>query len=124
MRRGLRAGMLALPLIAAGATCERLPLHSDFRVGMAREEVRQRFGEPLRRSEMRKTGPAVWGPIEDFWSRVPMGARVEVWSYRSRHPLVEGDAPGPGTTELYFVDGAARVTGLGFAPDGVVYEPG
>ena len=122
MLRRTRAAIALLGLVWACGD-DALPPHADFRAGMRREEVRQRFGEPLRLRELRKTGAPVWGPIEDFWSRVPAGGRVEVWHYRSLHVLeVEGGAPVAGTTELYFLDGAAEVTGLGFAPDGVVYE--
>ncbi len=72
---------------------------------------------------MRKSSGAVWGPIEDFWSAVPLGGDVEIWFYRSTAALVEGDASRTeGMTELYFVNGAPAVSGLGFAPDGVVYE--
>ena len=119
-RRAVGIALLGLVWACGGDT---LPRHTDFRAGMDRDEIRERFGEPQRVREHRKTGAAVWGPIEDFWTRVPPGGRVEIWHYRSRHTLEDvGGTPQTGTTELYFVDGAAEVTGLAFAPDGVVYE--
>lgn len=72
---------------------------------------------------MRKTSEGVWGPIEEFWSRVPMGGTVEIWSYRTIHEWAAGSGKqDTGHTELYFVDGSRTVSGLGFGPDGVVYE--
>ncbi len=90
---------------------------------MTRTEVRERFGDQLRSREIRKTNEAIWGPIEDFWSQVPMGGTVEIWSYRTIHEWAEGSGNrDTGTTQLYFVDGSPRVSALAFAPDGVVYE--
>ncbi len=92
---------------------------------MNRQSVGERFGEPLHSHEMRKTGDGVWGPIEDFWPQVPMGSIVEIWSYRTTLEWIEGSGRRQsGTTEVYFVDGSPEVSGLGFAPDGVVYEAG
>jgi hypothetical protein len=105
--------------------CDTPPRHADFEVGMSRQLVRERFGEPLRSQVMHKRDDAIWGPIEDFWSEVPLGATVEIWTYRTSHETVAGsDRLEPGTTELYFVDGALEVSGMGFAPEGAVYEAG
>jgi hypothetical protein len=113
-------------IVAAGCAlfaCNGLPGHEEFAIGMDRSAVRERFGEPLRSHEMRKTDDAVWGPIEDFWSRVPMGSAVEIWSYPTTHEWAEGSGQrDTGITELYFVDGSDEVAARGFAPGGVVYE--
>ena len=102
--------------------CDAAPRHDEFSTGMERDVIQERFGEPLRSREMRKTSEGVWGPIEDFWSRVPLGSTVEIWSYRTTHEWMAGsDEDEPGVTELYFVDASRTVSGLGFAPDGVVY---
>ena len=112
-------------IVAAVCTlgsCNSLPDHRDFAVGMTRTDVLERFGEPSRSSNMRKADNAVWGPIEDFWSRIPVGGTVEIWFYRTTHESAAGSGNRKtGTTEIYFVDGSPTVSGRGFAPDGVVY---
>ena len=87
------------------------PDRADFQVGMSRQVVQARFGAPEHSQSMIKHAEPIWGPIETFWSTLDSGASVELWSY-----LVEG-----GAVELYFVDGDSLVTGMGFAPEGVVY---
>lgn len=108
-------------VVALLAACQPLPRHEAFAPGMRRSELVRRFGEPLATQELRKTDAPVWGPIESFWSRVPDGSTVEIWSYRSTQAAAAGRRE-PGTTELYFVDGADTVQGMGFAPEGAVYE--
>jgi hypothetical protein len=104
---------MAIPVLVA-LHCSQAPDSAEFRLGATRDEVLERFGPPLRKQSFVKTGAGIWGPIEDFWPRVPMGSTVEVWAY-----AVEG-----GTVELYFVDSAQRVQGIGFAPTGAVFEGG
>ncbi len=87
---------------------------SDFQVGSTRGGVRERFGEPTRIQSFTKSGENIWGPIEEFWSEVPMGGEVEVWSY-----AVSG-----GSAELYFINDDDRLDGIGFAVKGAVYEAG
>ena len=69
-------------LLLAGCA-PQLPGHGEFTVGMERAEVLDLFGEPQSKRSLTKTGDNIWGPIEDFWPRVPIGARVEIWSYDS-----------------------------------------
>ena len=96
--------------------------HSDFAVGMTRAAVRARFGPPEQTQEMVKANDHVWGPIESFWARVPMGGKVEIWSYRSKQwPNGRSADATDGSTELYFVNGSDTVDGIGFAVEGAVY---
>lgn len=115
--------LLLLAALALGcAPPAAVPEHAAFEVGMDRSVILERFGPPEREQVMFKQSAAIWGPIEDFWPQVPDGAKVEIWSYRSRARLVEGsDDTTPGSSELYFVEGSPTVQGVGFAPDGVVY---
>lgn len=99
--------MLVLP-----AACTKPPAAGDFDVGATRQEILESFGEPERKDEYRKTSAEILGPIEDFWSRVPLYSSVEVWVYG-----VDG-----GTIELYFIDDSERVLGTGFVPRGAVFE--
>lgn len=108
---------------ALALACEGLPAHESFAVGMSRATILERYGEPDRTSRLRKQDDRVWGPIEDFWPRVALGSTVEIWQYRT---TAEWEADSGrrtrGTTEVYFVDRSPSVSGLGFAPEGVVYE--
>lgn len=116
----LKFGLQITVALLVGLACSdrpdppRGPSPSDFHIGATREEIRGTFGEPSREQSFSKTGEAIWGPIEEFWSQVPLNSTVELWAYR-----VEG-----GTVELYFVDESLQVQGVGFAPEGVVFETG
>lgn len=81
-------------------------------MGATRQEILASFGPPAREQSLTKTGEAIWGPIEEFWSQVPLNSTIEIWAY-----AVEG-----GTLELYFIDASERVQGKGFAPHGAVFE--
>lgn len=112
---------VGLPL----ASCAQgLPHHEDFAVGMSREDVLARFGEPIRTQDFVKSDEAIWGPIEDFWPHVPVGSRVEVWAFPSSMSLEspDGSSTQEGQTELYFVDDSDTVDGIGFHFEGAVYE--
>ena len=106
--RNLALLILAVSVVLA---CSNSPRPGDFKVGATRQQVLESFGAPSLRKTYSKQDDAIWGPIEDFWARVPLNSSVEVWSYQ-----VKG-----GTLELYFVDESERVQGKGFAPEGVVY---
>lgn len=109
--RTLTLAGLALLVAVTLFGCQSLPMPSDFKIGMSRQEIIHRFGGPRDRRSLIKSNPYILGPIETFWSSVPPGAHVEIWSY---------PAAG-GTVELYFVDGSLEVRGTGFAPEGAVF---
>ena len=94
--------------IAAWVACSPAePRHGEFAVGMSRTEISSRYGKPDRTQVLTKSDESIWGPIESFWPEVPMGAKVEMWSFQSTN---EGQR---GQTELYFVDDADTVDGIG-----------
>ena len=102
-------------LVTPGCSRHPLPLEAaDFRVGATRAEILEAFGTPRQKQSFHKTGDAIWGPIEEFWPQVPDNGTVEVWAYNAQG----------GTVELYFIDGSNRVQGIGFAPEGAVFEAG
>ena len=97
----LTAAVLLAAALMAGCG-QSVPAHQDFATGMTRSEISSRFGVPRGMRSVRKTEEAIWGPIETYWATVPMGSTVEAWIYQSRDET-SGE---PGTTELYFLDGA------------------
>lgn len=103
---------------------EPIPNHSQFSVGMTRDEVLEKFGKPERSQVMTKSGEAIWGPIEEYWAEIPLGAKVEIWGFKSEITMEapEGNYKQAGQTELYFVSDSDKVTGLGFYIKGAVYE--
>jgi hypothetical protein len=121
MRTRLLLLIALVALIACGA---REPDHSEFAIGMTRSAIRDKFGEPQQTQKLTKTREAIWGPIEDYWSQVPIGATVEIWSYDSRM-IDKGNgstSEQQGQTELYFVNDSNEVKGIGFHVEGAVYE--
>ncbi len=93
------------------ATCRSLPAPSEFRSGMKRADLKARFGDPVRTETLTKQIEHVFGPIETFWSSVPMGSTVEIWSFEARG----------GRAEVYFLDGADVASGTGFHHKNAVY---
>ena len=71
-----------------------------------------------------KSDERIWGPVEDFWPKVPLGATVEIWAFESMISLESPDASSTqaGQTELYFVKDSDTVDGIGFHVEGAVYE--
>ena len=102
---------------------EPVPNHSQFSVGMTRDEVLDKFGNPARSQVMQTSGEA-WGPIEQYWAEIPLGAKVEIWGFKSEITMEapEGNYKQAGQTELYFVNDSDKVNGLGFYIKGAVYE--
>lgn len=123
MRRQPCIGGLLAACAVAMLACEEMPRHESFSVGMTRAAILEQHGDPLRSSKLRKQDERIWGAIETFWGRVPLGSAVEIWTYSTTAEWEGGSGRRTaGTTELYFVDGSDVVSGLGFAPEGVVYE--
>ena len=117
--------ILLLWFIGTWISCSaNVPGHGEFVVGMSRTDVSARFGKPDRTQVLTKSGNSIWGPIEDFWPKVPMGATVEIWGFYSILTMEspEGPSEQPGQTELYFVNDAHTVDGIGFYFEGAVYE--
>jgi hypothetical protein len=77
--RNLALLILAVSVVLA---CSNGPRPGDFKVGATRQQVLESFGAPSLRQTYSKQDDAIWGPIEDFWARVPLNSSVEVWSYQ------------------------------------------
>ena len=117
--------LILLLFIATWISCGAdVPRHEEFVVGMSRTDASARFGKPDRTQILTKSSNSVWGPIEDFWSELPMGATVEIWGFQSVLTMEspEGSSEQPGQTELYFLNDSRTVDGIGFSIEGAVYE--
>ena len=116
----MTAGRTILFLLSAtwGSCAADVPRHEEFAVGMSRADITAQFGEPDRTQKLAKSDGSIWGPIEEFWTQVPMGATVELWAFQS---AMRSSAQ-PGQTELYFVNDSDTVDGIGFHFEGAVYE--
>jgi hypothetical protein len=122
---GLNAQVLYLFSLIMLVSCadELKPLHSDFKIGMKRADILSTFGEPSSTQSMTKTTSHIFGPIEDFWYKVPDGAKIEIWSYDS-YAVSYSDGREyrrAGQTELYFLNDSDEVDGIGFYDEGAVY---
>jgi len=122
----MRTSRITLLLYAAiWVSCSAdVPRHEEFVVGMSRTDITAQFGEPDRTHNLTKSDDSIWGPIEGFWPKVPMGATVALWAFQSTMTMKspERSFEQPGQTELYFVNDSDTVDGIGFHIDGAVYE--
>lgn len=101
--------ILAAGLVACSVSRE--PIHLRIEVGQTKQEIIDAVGEPDSKENIFKNVEYIFGPEEEFWDKIPMGAELEVWGYDD-----EG-----GHLNLYFVDGSDRLDYKAFAPEGVVY---
>ncbi len=111
MRRASLLGLALVGVLSLTLSCARLPEANEFHVGLTRTQLLDRYGQPAQTQRFHKTGDNIFGPIEEFWPKIPRGSMVEIWAYRVTN----------GTVELYFIDGAQQVQGTGFAPTGAVF---
>ena len=100
----MRASRITLLLFAATlASCGAdVPRHEEFVVGMGRTDITAQFGEPDRTQKLTKSDDNIWGPIEEFWPKVPIGATVELWAFQSTMTMTspERSSEQPGQTGL------------------------
>lgn len=80
-------------------------------IGQEKQEIIKVIGEPAEKEIITKQNESIWGSEEEFWSEIPMGTSLEVWSYEDEQ----------GQLNLYFVEGSNRLGYKAFAPKGVVY---
>ncbi len=105
-------------ILFIGTACSAppsLPSHADFAIGMNQKDIRSQFGEPIKIESFSKTNNHIFGAIKSYWSTIPVGSTVVVWTYKSENQR------GKGNTELYFLNDELKVSGIGFAPEGVIY---
>jgi hypothetical protein len=79
--------------------------------GQSKQEITALLGQPSQKKVTAKSNKYIWGPEEDFWDKIPMGTRLEVWTYQFSDGLLN----------LYFMNEGKRLDYKAFAPKGVVY---
>ncbi|OGW31257.1 MAG: hypothetical protein A2X59_08585 [Nitrospirae bacterium GWC2_42_7] len=86
-------------------------IRTKIKIGQSKQTVREMLGPPDKIIDSGKSNKYIWGPEEEFWDKIPMGAKMEVWRY----------AFSDGGLNLYFIDGSEKLDHIAFAPKGVVY---
>ena len=86
-------------------------IKTKIKAGQSKQTVREKLGPPDMIISSVKSNKYIWGPEEEFWDKIPMGAKMEVWRYTFSD----------GGLNLYFIDGSEKLDHIAFAPKGVVY---
>ena len=102
--------LILMVLVVACQSSTRPP--SELRVGLSKAEVLELLGQPGVRGTLVKQTESIFGPQEEWWDQVEMGASLETWSYLY---------PGEGTQFVYFLDESDTVSFTAYTPEGVVY---
>lgn len=79
--------------------------------GQSKEAIIELIGEPSAQTITVKRNKFIWGPEEEFWDKIPMETRLEIWKYEFSD----------GNLNLYFINEGERLNYKAFAPKGVIY---
>ncbi|MBI4698105.1 MAG: hypothetical protein HY758_04155 [Nitrospirae bacterium] len=79
--------------------------------GQSKQATIELLGEPVLKTTFIKRNKNIWGPEEEFWDKIPLETKLEVWKYEFSD----------GNLNLYFVNGEESLGYKAFAPKGVVY---
>ena len=79
--------------------------------GQSKQAIIELLGKPLEKKLIAKSNKYIWGPEEEFWDKIPMGIRLEVWRYEFSD----------GHLNLYFINEGEKLEYITFAPKGVIY---
>lgn len=107
----IRKIILAI-LVMLNASVYAQELVQLVRIGQDKREIVKALGEPAEKIRTEKSSEYIWGPEEEFWADIPMGAKLEVWRYGTKN----------GQLNLYFINDSDHLSFKAFAPAGVVYE--
>jgi hypothetical protein len=91
-------GLLLLGAVCL-AGCGRAPLEKTHLTGLTKAEVRQQLGEPQKIEAIVKRDAHMFGPIEAIWDKVPVGEKIEAWTYAAKD----------GSKTLYFLPTSDKV---------------
>lgn len=103
--------MIAVSLIGGCPKSELRP-YNKIEMGESKQKILQSVGNPYKIQNRIKSEKYIWGPEEEFWDKIPIGAQLEIWKYNFPE----------GHLNLYFVNGSEELNYQAFAPKGVVYE--
>ena len=109
----LRQVLIAISSLFLLCSCaEGQDISQLVKTGQSKEQIRNAIGNPGEVTVVIKSQEYIWGPEESFWSKIPIGAKFEVWRYQSE----------AGQLNLYFLNNSDNLSYKAFAPTGVVYE--
>ena len=57
------------------------PIHQQVEIGQTKQEIIDAVGEPDTKENIIKNVEHIFGPEEEFWYDIPMGAKLERWGY-------------------------------------------
>ncbi|KAF0143546.1 MAG: hypothetical protein FD156_2521 [Nitrospirae bacterium] len=86
-------------------------VESRIEKGQSKKEIVKLLGESVEKKFIVKSKEFIWGPEEEFWDKIPMGTRLEVWRYEFSD----------GNLNLYFLNEGERLDYRAFGRKGVVY---
>ena len=75
MKHQIGPFLILMVLVAACQSSTSPP--SELRVGMSKAEVLELLGQPGVRGTLVKQTESIWGPQEEWWDQVEMGASLE-----------------------------------------------
>ena len=85
--------LIFLIFICACQKQEQPKPSEDIWLGMTKSEIVKLVGGTNEKRYMTKSNNQIQGPEREFWHKIPMGAKLEVWTYRTAG----------GKLNLYFV---------------------
>jgi|GEM_PF-2073729 len=85
--------LIIIVFICACQKAEKPKPLEDIWVGMTKAEIVKLVGATTEKRYMTKSNNQIHGPEKEFWHKIPMGAKLEVWTYHT---------PG-GKLNLYFI---------------------
>ena len=91
-------GLLLLGAVVL-AGCGRASLEKTHLAGLTKAEVRQQLSEPQKIETIVKRDAHMFGPIEAIWDKVPVGEKIEAWTYEAAD----------GSKTLYFLPASDQV---------------
>jgi len=86
-------------------------VNGKIRKGQSKQTIIELLGKPLEIKIIAKSHKFIWGPEEEFWDKIPIGTRLEVWKYEFSD----------GHLNLYFINEGDQLDYRVFAPKGVTY---
>lgn len=101
--------VISFPII--GCEHHYSEIKGKIKKGQSKQTLIELLGKPLEKKITTKSNTFIWGPEEDFWDKIPMGTRLEVWKYKFSDGLLN----------LYFLNEGDQSDYKAFAPKGVIY---